>query len=218
MALVESYGFVLTRASVYCTSSRSRDPIPSALHSYRPFQGATSRMSRITCGLVAVSCLGFLIGCDVPEIDAPVASQDEVATPAGQGEEMASSPSNNEPPAHGTGKDEYTKYLTLSNEMNFSAWASGDNRVGKTTYVWATLTTESDYQDGKILFQIEQPDGTTTEWAALESSEIEEPGDPNFGITFTPEQAGRHRISFQVTPTGEGHSEKLVTGVIFDVS
>ncbi|MEZ6069114.1 MAG: hypothetical protein R3C10_02345 [Pirellulales bacterium] len=111
--------------------------------------------------------------------------------------------------------EEDYKTWSLPGQVEFSAWASGDNHVNETTYIWGMLGDEKDYLDGDISFVVEQPDGTTVDAATMEKQKLEEPADPNYGATFVPNQRGRHRVAFVVTLDDKKQERR--GGLIFDV-
>ena len=99
------------------------------------------------------------------------------------------------PPTTRNAEEDF-KTWSLGEQVEFSAWASGDNHVGETTYIWGNLGKNNDYHDGVISFIVTKPDGSTVGAIQMEKQELEEAGDPNYGNTVTLEQVGRHRVSF----------------------
>ena len=159
-----------------------------------------------TVRLSLLLALVLQLGCEQPPMENdPTAGSRPTPAPA-------------EAVDHGTpvadAEDDY-KTWSLGEQVEFSAWASGDNRVGETTYLWGNLVNNNDYVEGDISFEITTPDGSKTESMPLEKQELESAGDPNYGNTFTPKQAGRHRVSFRVTPNGQ--QEQQLGGLVFDV-
>ncbi|MBD2034119.1 hypothetical protein H6F76_03525 [Leptolyngbya sp. FACHB-321] len=94
----------------------------------------------------------------------------------------------------------------LSNGVEVSAWASGNNHAARKTYLWAIVGLNDDYITLEMIeYQIVQPNvfgdnrtGTFTTWQPLTTNQVEENGDPNFGTTFIPENKGCHKVTIKL--------------------
>jgi hypothetical protein len=105
---------------------------------------------------------------------------------------------------------------TLSKGVQVAAWASGNNRVGSKTYLWAIVDLNDDYVTPEIIeYQIAQPNETFTMWQPLAANQLEDNGDPNFGITFVPKSKGCYRVTIKVKLRGE--VERILEGLYFEV-